>query len=84
MRNTGIQLYVNSYIPFHTLSTAGHHEELNAVPRALQWGFAVFCFAYSSVHLQILTSHAIPPPSFPSLVTTSLFSVSGSLLLFCK
>ena len=47
------------------------------------YNILVACFIPNSLYLLLLYPCLAPPPSLSTLVTTSLFSISVSLLLFC-
>ena len=67
-----------------------YHRILNIVPCAIQQDLVIYPFYCLSIlyihslHLLIPTSYSIPLPTLSLLVTTSLFSMSVSMFLFCQ
>jgi len=61
-----------------------YHRILNIVPYAIQWDLVVYHSIYNSLQLLAPNSHSIPLPLSSPSATTSLFSTSVSLFLFCR
>ena len=78
------QFYIYVYIPFLTLSSIMfHHKWLGIVPYAITEGSGSHCLSTPNASTDPkLPVHPNPSPFY--LATTSLFSMSMSLFLFCK
>ena len=73
---------IHSFLIFFSIMV--YHRILNTVLYAISRTLLFIHSIYNSLHLLTPNSYSIPPPTHTPLATTSLFSMSVILFLFCR